>query len=213
MEKGSRSRSKAACQFCRVRKLKCDNLQPECSACKVRQIPCEYVVRQPVPRPSNAAIQALQAENDRLRRLLSPNSSDLGVVEPGGRTDAEIEADVGSSIAPPPDQLTATAGSQTSNPAKRRRVVIDENAASTIEGLNSTPFIATQFQPETDLTTFNKFNLGIHKVDLSQQTPKRKPEEPRSPLDSQTKDVLRSQLVAAAARQRTIIRSSNIDPG
>jgi hypothetical protein len=68
--KSSRSRSKAACQFCRARKLKCDNLEPTCSACKARNIHCEYVIRAPAPRPSNAAIHALQNEVRRLRRLL-----------------------------------------------------------------------------------------------------------------------------------------------
>lgn len=68
--KSSRTRSRAACQFCRARKLKCDNLEPTCSACKARNIHCEYVVRAPAPRPSNAAIHALQNEVARLRRLL-----------------------------------------------------------------------------------------------------------------------------------------------
>jgi hypothetical protein len=68
--KSARSRSRAACQFCRARKLKCDNLEPTCSACKARNISCEYVIRAPAPRPSNAAIQALQNEVARLRRVL-----------------------------------------------------------------------------------------------------------------------------------------------
>lgn len=75
--KQSRSRSKAACQFCRARKLKCDNLEPTCSACKARNIHCEYVIRAPAPRPSNAAIHALQNEVARLRRLL--NQADVKV--------------------------------------------------------------------------------------------------------------------------------------
>ena len=85
----SRSRSKAACQFCRARKLKCDNLTPTCSACKARNIHCETVIRAPAPRPSNAAIHALQNEVARLRRLLA--QADIKVDDANLDTDAGAE--------------------------------------------------------------------------------------------------------------------------
>jgi hypothetical protein len=199
MEKGSRSRSKAACQFCRARKLKCDNLQPECSACKVREIPCEYVVRQPAPRPSNATIQALQAENERLRRLLGPDSIEAGVVDPDGRESGEV------SDAAPPEERTSTASIQTANPAKRRRFTTDKNNGSSSEDVNVAPLIVSQFHPESDQISYSKFDLEIHKSKFyDRRQDEAQKDESNSPLDSETKDILRSQLVAAAARQRTI---------
>lgn len=104
-EKKERSRSKAACQFCRTRKLKCDNLEPECSACRSRSIECVYVQRVAAPRPSNAAIQALQAENRRLRRLLEAHRIDVneGVLSPD---------DGSSQMASPIDGRVAAMGAQ-----------------------------------------------------------------------------------------------------
>lgn len=104
-EKKERSRSKAACQFCRTRKLKCDNLEPECSACRSRSIECVYVQRVAAPRPSNAAIRALQAENRRLRRLLEAHRIDVneGVLSPD---------DGSSQMASPIDGRVAAMGAQ-----------------------------------------------------------------------------------------------------
>lgn len=103
--KQSRSRSKAACQFCRARKLKCDNLEPTCSACKARNIHCEYVIRAPAPRPSNAAIHALQNEVARLRRLLT--QADVKVTD-------EIDVDAGAEDGSPRPSTSSHAQTLTS---------------------------------------------------------------------------------------------------
>lgn len=141
-EKKERSRSKAACQFCRTRKLKCDNLEPECSACRSRSIECVYVQRVAAPRPSNAAIQALQAENRRLRRLLEAHRIDVN--------ENVLSPDDGSSQMASPIE-----GRVTAMGAQREEHMRDVGTLSflSIHGVQSCPFI-TAAQVEMDIARF-----------------------------------------------------------
>ncbi|PYH89948.1 nitrogen assimilation transcription factor NirA [Aspergillus ellipticus CBS 707.79] len=47
-----------ACQFCRVRKIRCDNVKPSCGSCQRHDRQCVYVVDPPRQRPSRALINA-----------------------------------------------------------------------------------------------------------------------------------------------------------
>ncbi|KAF5540068.1 Nit-4-like protein [Fusarium napiforme] len=81
--KTSRRRSQrvsAACDFCRRRKLGCDNAKPKCENCQGRAIECTYSQRIAQARPSNARIQKLEEENARLRGQLCSRSPELSSV-------------------------------------------------------------------------------------------------------------------------------------
>jgi hypothetical protein len=202
MEKAGRSRSKAACQFCRTRKLKCDNLQPECSACRAREIRCEYVTRTPAPRPSNAAIQALQAENQRLRRLLEASSNnDTPGNDYGEDQDDEIHID--------PHSPTPTAQSATDAEHQAFGQTFQSSAHLSAEGSN-----ADGLHPNSqNQSAFSQSEIHEQEKDHdSTATPHSwndflgGADGFPSPLDPTTKDVLRSQLVAASARQRNALQ-------
>ncbi|KAH8878958.1 nitrogen assimilation transcription factor nirA [Thozetella sp. PMI_491] len=59
-----------ACQFCRVRKIKCDKAQPVCSSCSTHGRTCVYSQERRRPRPSLAIISALQKEKQALENVL-----------------------------------------------------------------------------------------------------------------------------------------------
>ncbi|KAI9902252.1 hypothetical protein N3K66_004069 [Trichothecium roseum] len=69
-----KQRASKACDFCRRRKLGCDNAEPECGHCRARNLDCTYASRARRARPSNARIQSLEAENVRLRQSLRGGS-------------------------------------------------------------------------------------------------------------------------------------------
>ncbi|KAF5557385.1 Nit-4-like protein [Fusarium phyllophilum] len=73
-------RVSAACDFCRRRKLGCDNTKPKCENCQGRAIECTYSQRTAQSRPSNARIQKLEEENARLRDQLCSRSTELSGV-------------------------------------------------------------------------------------------------------------------------------------
>ncbi|KAF5613679.1 Nit-4-like protein [Fusarium tjaetaba] len=73
-------RVSAACDFCRRRKLGCDNAKPKCENCQGRAIECTYSQRIAQARPSNARIQKLEEENARLRDQLRSRSPELSSV-------------------------------------------------------------------------------------------------------------------------------------
>ncbi|KAF5693016.1 Nit-4-like protein [Fusarium denticulatum] len=73
-------RASAACDFCRRRKLGCDNAKPKCENCQGRAIECTYSQRTAQARPSNARIQKLEEENARLRNQLCSRSPELSSV-------------------------------------------------------------------------------------------------------------------------------------
>ncbi|EXK29799.1 hypothetical protein FOXG_20600 [Fusarium oxysporum f. sp. lycopersici 4287] len=75
-------RASAACDFCRRRKLGCDNAKPRCENCQGRAIECTYSQRTAQARPSNARIHKLEEENARLREQLCPRSPELSSVSP-----------------------------------------------------------------------------------------------------------------------------------
>ncbi|KAL3442466.1 fungal-specific transcription factor domain-containing protein [Aspergillus insuetus] len=64
-----KKRVAAACDFCRRRKLGCDNTSPRCGNCQSYEKQCTYAARARQARPSNSRIRQLEEENARLRRL------------------------------------------------------------------------------------------------------------------------------------------------
>ncbi|KAH7173898.1 fungal-specific transcription factor domain-containing protein [Fusarium flagelliforme] len=70
-------RTSAACDFCRRRKLGCDNAKPKCENCQARDLECTYTERPVHARPSNARINMLEKENARLREQLRLVDSEL----------------------------------------------------------------------------------------------------------------------------------------
>ncbi|KAH8670788.1 fungal-specific transcription factor domain-containing protein [Xylariales sp. PMI_506] len=59
-----------ACQFCRVRKIKCDKGQPSCSSCTAHGRTCIYRHEKPRPRPSAALVSSLRHEKNSLHSIL-----------------------------------------------------------------------------------------------------------------------------------------------
>ncbi|KPM39353.1 hypothetical protein AK830_g7207 [Neonectria ditissima] len=74
-----KDRSSIACDFCRGRKLGCDNARPRCENCELRDQDCTYAKRVKQARPSKARIRHLEEENARLRESLRRQDSPPGV--------------------------------------------------------------------------------------------------------------------------------------
>ncbi|KAF5601681.1 Nit-4-like protein [Fusarium subglutinans] len=92
-------RASAACDFCRRRKLGCDNAKPKCENCQGRAIECTYSHRIAQARPSNARIQKLEEENARLRDQLCSRSPELsGVHSDAQQRDTHLAADTPNPI-------------------------------------------------------------------------------------------------------------------
>ncbi|KUJ07787.1 uncharacterized protein LY89DRAFT_711936 [Mollisia scopiformis] len=72
-----RTRTSAACTFCRMRKLRCslvlrdDGSHASCENCILHQKECRYVPLMPAARPSKSRIAELEEENRRFRERLS----------------------------------------------------------------------------------------------------------------------------------------------
>lgn len=59
-----------ACQFCRVRKIKCDTLKPRCGSCIINKRECIYVNEPPKKRPSKAIINGISKEKKVLEEFV-----------------------------------------------------------------------------------------------------------------------------------------------
>ncbi|EED14997.1 nitrogen assimilation transcription factor nirA, putative [Talaromyces stipitatus ATCC 10500] len=70
-----------ACDFCRQRKLGCDNAKPKCENCRCSGKDCTYAERVKKIRPTNAQIRHLEDENAQLKSSLSKLRSRLNQVE------------------------------------------------------------------------------------------------------------------------------------
>ncbi|PVH68147.1 hypothetical protein DL98DRAFT_507068 [Cadophora sp. DSE1049] len=73
-------RAPAACNFCRHRKMKCDNDKPVCRHCRERARDCLYAELVKKPRPSSAKIAQLEEEIQRLREKQSATKDTGSVV-------------------------------------------------------------------------------------------------------------------------------------
>ncbi|KAH8888028.1 hypothetical protein GQ53DRAFT_725227 [Thozetella sp. PMI_491] len=77
--KKRKQRVDVACDFCRLRKLGCDNAKPKCENCYSHQKECTYAVRIHSERPSNSRMKQLLEENSRLRKIAEDLTSSKGV--------------------------------------------------------------------------------------------------------------------------------------
>ncbi|KAH8689158.1 putative nitrogen assimilation transcription factor nirA [Talaromyces proteolyticus] len=68
-----------ACDFCRQRKLGCDNAKPKCENCRTQGKSCIYSERMKNIRPTNTQIRRLEEENAQLRRSLARTRSQMNV--------------------------------------------------------------------------------------------------------------------------------------
>ncbi|KAH7379595.1 fungal-specific transcription factor domain-containing protein [Pyrenochaeta sp. MPI-SDFR-AT-0127] len=62
-------RTRAACSYCQLKKIKCDGARPSCLSCRTHNRECVQRVPVPLARPTNRRIQQLEEENRRLREL------------------------------------------------------------------------------------------------------------------------------------------------
>ncbi|OKL62290.1 hypothetical protein UA08_02308 [Talaromyces atroroseus] len=74
---GKRKRAGIACDFCRQRKLGCDNVKPACENCRFHGKTCTYSERVKKVRPTNVQIRQLEEENEELKISLSKLSSQV----------------------------------------------------------------------------------------------------------------------------------------
>ncbi|KAL1954813.1 hypothetical protein VTO42DRAFT_543 [Malbranchea cinnamomea] len=59
-----------SCQFCRHRKIRCDNRRPSCTSCINQKRECVYILEAPKQRPSTAIVNGLQREKRGLEDVL-----------------------------------------------------------------------------------------------------------------------------------------------
>ncbi|CAG8943931.1 unnamed protein product [Penicillium salamii] len=148
-------RATKACAFCRrrkasrlsvirnrgliVKKFRCNNEQPTCSNCKTYAQDCTYVSGPDKPRPTNARLSRLEAENQRLRQHLAR--------DPAGPENHSPSVDSSYIQSPPvqspPQQQKAPARHQPNTDGSQSavsRIFISPNGDSSYHGLTSTLF-------------------------------------------------------------------------
>ncbi|PVH97473.1 hypothetical protein DM02DRAFT_730552 [Periconia macrospinosa] len=120
-ERKRKQRVAAACDFCRRRKLGCDNKKPKCTKCSLHGRECTYSERPRSERPSNSRIAHLLDENDRLRQSLealqrsrSPSTPDPIHEEPLDHRSPEVGTPVSSH---PAAEATATIATKFHGPS------------------------------------------------------------------------------------------------
>ncbi|OAL28494.1 hypothetical protein AYO20_09442 [Fonsecaea nubica] len=59
-----------ACEFCRWRKIRCDNPRPSCGSCLTHRRDCVYRFHTRKERATNVALNALRAENQQLVNII-----------------------------------------------------------------------------------------------------------------------------------------------
>ena len=120
-----RSRVQKACEFCKLRKMKCNNEQPQCSSCRTHGQECLYVDKPKKARPSNLRISHLEEENRRLQSRLTEN------VQPSSGTTSPTQLDDG------PESFASASltplGNQESSPDPDGKLERDLSTAETDE--------------------------------------------------------------------------------
>ncbi|KAI0141235.1 fungal-specific transcription factor domain-containing protein [Xylariaceae sp. FL1272] len=144
------ARHPRACQFCRVRKIKCDRILPICSSCNAHGRTCVYSNEQRRPRPSAAIVSSLQKEVRALQRTLA----DLKHAQPAQVAILLEQIDVPNGISSPPD------GSQTKNPSS------GDTAQGSLQSLTPQPLEAgehdTESETEPDFNPSNHVSIDDH---------------------------------------------------
>lgn len=91
-----RRRAKAACLFCRRRKIRCTQELPSCSNCQVYEENCSYDMAPKKPRPSNSRIANLEDKIKHLEEQLEEARSTSNRRE-SSETDSSSADDINAS--------------------------------------------------------------------------------------------------------------------
>ncbi|CAJ0550235.1 Ff.00g101650.m01.CDS01 [Fusarium sp. VM40] len=176
-------RASAACDFCRRRKLGCDNAKPKCENCQARLVQCTYSKRMTPARPSNARIHKLEEENARLRQQLHSQS-------PEQMSDHRSGTPLPLQNGPTTSNSTAVSGSPATaiNRAHEQPQSIDKNVVS----LAYSP--TTTGQPEDH--AFHGPSAGAMHPSASQAA--------HNHTDSTGSSAVKNQLLAETTRQRQL---------
>ncbi|KAK8074362.1 hypothetical protein PG994_005261 [Apiospora phragmitis] len=87
-----KKRTNVACDFCRQRKLGCDNAKPKCENCHAHQRSCTYAVRIKNDRPSNSQINCLKEENAKLYSTIEGFRRDLKSAQDSRRDGHRVDS-------------------------------------------------------------------------------------------------------------------------
>ncbi|KAH7235063.1 fungal-specific transcription factor domain-containing protein [Fusarium solani] len=169
-------RTSNACDFCRKRKLGCDNAKPKCENCQGRVIECTYTKRTKQARPSNARIHSLEEENAQLRELLRLQSVSLN----RDQSSNSSQPPLGDSTFAPDHQYSASDTIHVSETVDGPHPDVSLSHSTTPNEANQTPFhgpSSVVFEPETPRptvgATVDTSNLGVKNQLLAETTRQR----------------------------------------
>ncbi|KAJ5757435.1 uncharacterized protein N7511_006129 [Penicillium nucicola] len=131
-----RRRAAKACAFCRRRKFRCDNERPVCSNCKAYAQDCAYISGPERPRPTNARLSQLEAENEQLRRHLrhvNAHSEDRSEITENSPSQSPQQIQESAESLP-------TDANVNQRQSAVSRIFISPNGDSSYHGLTSTLF-------------------------------------------------------------------------
>ncbi|PGH17891.1 hypothetical protein AJ79_00790 [Helicocarpus griseus UAMH5409] len=178
-----------ACQFCRVRKIKCDTQRPSCGSCVSQKRHCVYVLEPPKRRPSTALVNTLKSEKQAIEevliRLKLASSEDRDKILDSVPI---IDGSVRPTCIPSPEagsQSTTRSCQQTGN---RYLADDDDGVNSSDEDLDVLPFLSIDERGKVD-------SFGPSSALQGPTKPLRNPEYPVA-------EHVRNQLVANAVLQR-----------
>jgi Fungal Zn(2)-Cys(6) binuclear cluster domain len=80
-----------ACEKCRLRKIKCDNLSPKCSPCQRRKLACIIIDPSTYERYTRQSVQELE---DRLKTLEAQANSQRETIPPDTNKSSTFSTDV-----------------------------------------------------------------------------------------------------------------------
>ncbi|KAK2806343.1 hypothetical protein FQN51_007387 [Onygenales sp. PD_10] len=132
-----------ACQFCRIRKIKCDTQRPSCGSCVSQKRHCIYVLEPPKRRPSTALVNTLkkekQAVEDVLIQLKSASSDDREkILDSIPIIDGSVRL-----VCAPPSEAGSPVATRSEPPAKKSHPPEDDDAAYfSDEDLDVLPFLS-----------------------------------------------------------------------
>ncbi|OCT46892.1 hypothetical protein CLCR_02303 [Cladophialophora carrionii] len=109
---GKKKRALTACQFCRLRKTKCDNARPRCSFCQYRQVKCVYADDFEPPTEYDDASQEILSRLSEIKTLLQREGSSVShengyhnatppVTRPSARSEPAVSSPTSQRTQPP----------------------------------------------------------------------------------------------------------------